>query len=72
MRLRTTHTIAELELSPAAYDEIKQKLLDADYGHAIMEDGTVDMSGIGVTRGPELESISAADVGDAKGLLGED
>lgn len=45
-----THTFAELELSPAAYDEIRQKLQAAGYDHAFMEDGALDMHGIGVTR----------------------
>jgi hypothetical protein len=50
MKLRTTHTYVELELSPAAYDEIAGKLKAADYGHAFMDDGAIDMHGIGVTK----------------------
>lgn len=51
MALRTTHTFAILELSSQAYEEIKKKLLEAGYSHAIMEDGgreVIDMHGIGV------------------------
>lgn len=50
MTIRQTHTYAELELSPAAYDEIAQKLRAAGYDHAFMEDGAIDMHGIGVTK----------------------
>lgn len=48
--LRQTHTYAELGLSEQAYNEIESKLREADYGHAFMEDGTIDMHGIGVTK----------------------
>ena len=50
MRLTGTHTFAELGLTPAAYDEIADKLRAADYGHAFMPDGAIDMHGIGITR----------------------
>jgi hypothetical protein len=45
-----THTVAELELSHAAYDEIKIRLEQAGYRHVFGEDGMIDMTGIGVTR----------------------
>lgn len=53
-----THTFAELELSPAAYDEIAAKLKEAGYDHAFIREirhgvevsATIDMHGIGVTR----------------------
>lgn len=53
--IRTTHTLAELELSPAAYDEIAEKLRDAGYHHAFItdrfvDDTMIDMQGIGITR----------------------
>jgi hypothetical protein len=48
--IRTTYTLAELELSPAAYEEIAAKLLDAGYDHAFSPEGMIDMSGIGITR----------------------
>ena len=48
---RTTHTYAELEVSPEAYDEIRSKLEAAGYTHAFMEDGAIDMHGIGLIRG---------------------
>jgi hypothetical protein len=50
VRITATHTYAELELSPIAYEEIKTKLKAAGYEHAFMEGGAIDMHGIGVTR----------------------
>lgn len=43
-----THTLALMELSDDAYNEILGALQSADYSHCILEDGTLDMSGIGV------------------------
>lgn len=56
MTIRQTHTFAELELSKAAYDEIATKLRAAGYDHAFIDDGIIDMHGIGVTveEGSEL------------------
>lgn len=45
-----THTVAELALSGAAYDEIRKSLEAAGYQHAFDADGMIDMTGIGVTR----------------------
>lgn len=50
MGIRQTHTYAKLELSKAAYDEITTKLKAAGYDHSFMDDGTIDMHSIGVTR----------------------
>lgn len=47
---RQTHTVAELPLSPSAYDEIAAALRAAGYDHVFLEDGLIDMSGIGVTK----------------------
>lgn len=66
MRLRQTHTFAELEISAAAYDEIKQKLQDAGYDHAFI-DGAIDMHGIGLTKGSEAVSIPKS--ADAAALM---
>jgi hypothetical protein len=49
MTLRQTYTIAELEVTAGAYDEIHQKREDAGYDHAF-RDGVIDMHGIGLTR----------------------
>lgn len=53
-----THTYVVMELSKAAYDEIKQKLEAAGYDHAIhIEAGTalpiIDMHGIAVRQEAE-------------------
>jgi len=85
MALSSTHTFAEMQISGKAYDEIRAKLEDAGYGHALlpMEGGvTLDMHGIGLTRAPEpvgfVKSeckLSDADVAEirrsiAEGLIG--
>ena len=41
-----THTYALLEVSNATYQEVKRKLMDAGYAHAINSDGEIDMHGI--------------------------
>lgn len=49
--MRTTHTYAILEISQAAYEEIKAKLEAAGYQHAFHDnDGeiVIDMHGIAV------------------------
>lgn len=50
-RLTHTRTFATLEVSGAAYDEIAAKLLEADYGHAFIDDA-IDMHGIALVREP--------------------
>ncbi len=45
-----THTYATLEVSAAAYEEIKSKLLAAEYQHAINDEGEIDMHGIALVR----------------------
>lgn len=55
-RVRTTHTHVEMQLSPAAYDEIAGKMREAEYDHAFVhengvdEHAAIDMQGIAVTR----------------------
>lgn len=48
--LTVTRTYAELEVSPAAYDEIAAKLRAADYGHVFTKDGLIDMHGIALSK----------------------
>lgn len=48
--IRSTYTIAVLEVSDAAYDEIARSLRDAEYGHVFGADGTIDMHGIGLQK----------------------
>ena len=55
MRLRQTHTLAQLEVSPEAYAEIRAKLVAAGYDHALDKDHgaeMIDMSGIALMAGP--------------------
>ena len=58
---RVTHTIASLELSQAAYDEIEAKLLAAGYEHlfAAGPGSAIDLQSIVVTREP-AKTMSAA------------
>lgn len=61
--MRATHTFAELEISSAAYDEIRAKLEAAGYQHAFvaLEAGVaLDMHGIGLTRAaPDSNRVEA-------------
>lgn len=49
--MRQTHTYAIVEISAAAYAEIRAKLVEANYDHLISSDGTsevIDMNGLAV------------------------
>ena len=46
--MRSTYTYVTMELSQAAYDEIRTKMEAAGYQHAIEKDGTIDMHGLAV------------------------
>jgi hypothetical protein len=58
---RSTHTYAELEISPAAWQEIHDKLAAAGYQHAFMPGGAIDMHGIAVTKGPGVDDPVSAE-----------
>lgn len=45
-----SHTYALLEVSSAAYDEVRAKLSEAGYSHAFADDGAIDMHGIALVR----------------------
>ena len=45
-----TYTYALLEISEAAYDEIKAKLNEAGYHQAFGEEGEIDMHGIALVK----------------------
>lgn len=47
--IRQTHTFVELDISPAAYDEIRAKLEAAGYEHAFIG-SVIDMHGIGLVK----------------------
>jgi hypothetical protein len=59
MALTHTHTVATLAVSLGAYDEIAALLRAAGYGHAFVDDGVIDMSGIGLVP-PEAPAPQAA------------
>lgn len=48
-----THTIATLDVPTWVYDYIERKLRGVAYDHVFLDDGTIDMSGIGLTKGKE-------------------
>jgi len=48
-RVTHTHTYATMQISSEAYDEIRQKLIDVGYQHAINDEGELDMHGIALT-----------------------
>lgn len=50
--MRSTHTVATLEVSSAAYDEIASRLRAASYDHSFLDDGVIDMHGIGLVKAP--------------------
>jgi len=53
-RIRTTHTVAELEVSAAVYSEVAKLLREAGYDH-VFQDGMIDMTGIGLVRAARPE-----------------
>lgn len=53
--MRTTHTVATLELSPGAYDEIAAALREANYDHAFVDD-FIDMTGVGIKRSEVIDA----------------
>lgn len=56
-----TYTYATMQLSKAAYDEIKSKLLAAGYDHAISDKG-LDMTHIMVTPPEAPEPLNSGDL----------
>lgn len=62
-----THTYAVLDVSRAAYDEIRRKLDAAGYQHAFDGD-VIDMHGIALAAPPRCESVSTM----AKAILDDE
>jgi hypothetical protein len=65
MSLNVTHTYAILDVSPAAYAEIRAKLELVQYQHCFHKDGkdeVIDMHGIALRQQPEPEPTPHADV----------
>lgn len=50
--MRVTRTVASLEISDAAFEEIKGLLLGAGYGHVVIDGVSIDMHGIALVRRP--------------------
>lgn len=53
-----TYTFATLDVSESTYNEIRAKLVDAGYEHAILADGDdelIDMKGIALAKPSEPE-----------------
>jgi hypothetical protein len=46
-----TYTLAEMEVSPDTFREIQGKLIAAGYHHALMDEKSIDMSGLMLKRG---------------------
>jgi hypothetical protein len=57
MGVNVTHSYVVLEISDAAYQEIRSKL--EDYGHCFHEDGIIDMHGIAVQAAPVAPAVDA-------------
>lgn len=57
-KLTSTHTVVELQVSRAVYDEIAGKFRDAQYNHVFFKEGDkemMDMSGIALTVDPDSQ-----------------
>lgn len=57
-----TYSFAMLEISPAAYAEIRAKLKDAGYTH-LLGRHEIDMQGIAVVEDPALATVPTKDIG---------
>jgi hypothetical protein len=59
--MRTTHTYAIMEISPAAYAEIEAKMRAAGWHHVFGPDRAIDMHGIAVIAAAADEAASSGD-----------
>lgn len=67
MKLTGTHTYALLEVLPSTHEDIRSRLEQADYHHAIdQETGLIDMTGLAIepSRLP-MRTVRQHDVGSA-------
>lgn len=67
MTLRRTRTYVILELSPSAYAEIRKKLVDAGYHHAIHGD-LLDMDGLAVGCEAQADVLNTEEPEEEKTL----
>jgi hypothetical protein len=49
-----THTFSKLSLSESAFNEIKDKLQATGYDHLFINNDTINMDGIGITKESSL------------------
>lgn len=61
-QLTGTHTVTTLQVSKAAYNEIKSLLERCGYQNLVGEDGMIDMTNIGVVRVAEDPDLVANDI----------
>lgn len=62
-----TYTYVLMEVSPAVYLEIREKLLKAGYDHAITSEGELDLHGIALVQ-EELTAPQKPAPGNLPGL----
>ena len=56
--IRTSHTLATMEVSLTTFNEIKALFEEAGYDHVFLEDGKMmDMTGIGLVPPPDPEKV---------------
>ncbi len=66
-----TRTFATLEVSPATFNEIFEKLSEAEYHHAFVDDH-IDMHGIGLWTKKVEKALAEVQAEDAeRGLIPE-
>lgn len=65
-----TYTFAELEVSESTFDEIAQKLKDAGYDHAFI-DNAIDMHGIGLVKEKPPEPKAPTDFDNYMALINQ-
>lgn len=74
--LRQTHTYVTMDVTHSVFEEVKKKLEDAEYHHAIHDEGTkLDLHGIALTLDPEdkewkIQYRYDADTNEAVLMLG--
>jgi hypothetical protein len=65
------HTYAIVEVSKEVYKEIRGKLEEAGYGHAV-EDGIMDMHGLALKVAEEPVIVRDCEVCNGSGKIGKD
>jgi hypothetical protein len=63
--LRSTYTVATMEVPPEVFTLIATKLKDAGYGHAFMDEKMVDLSGVALVPSEDAEPWRLSKDGEA-------